>query len=147
MRSGFAEMLKHGLIQSKTYWEELKGFSLQSLIGINELIYESIVIKQNVVDQDPFEDNLRKTLNFGHTLGHAIESHYLSNPNKTSLLHGEAIAIGMVLAAHISKELLNFSDTECLEIKTTLIKIFNKVEIDESDYAPIIELLKHDKKK
>jgi len=146
LRSGFAEMLKHGLIQSETYWDKLKDYSLESFKGINELIYESILIKQNVVDQDPFENGLRKTLNFGHTLGHAIESYYLSNPNKPNLLHGEAVAIGMVLAAHISKELLDFSEVDCQEIKTTLIKIFAKVEIDKIDFMPIIDLLKQDKK-
>ncbi len=146
MRSGFAEMLKHGLIQSEAYWETLKGLRLQHFKNLDDLIYESILIKKNVVDQDPFEDNLRKTLNFGHTLGHAIESYYLNNPDKLSLLHGEAIAIGMILAAYISKELLEFSDAKCQEIKTALIKIFVKVEIDKEDFNPIIELLKHDKK-
>ncbi|MCK5400581.1 MAG: 3-dehydroquinate synthase [Flavobacteriaceae bacterium] len=146
IRSGFAEMLKHGLIQSEVYWDKLKAQSLQSYKDLSDLIYESIIIKQSVVDQDPFEDNLRKTLNFGHTLGHAIESYYLSNPEKPSLLHGEAIAIGMVLAAHISKEILQFSDVKCQEIKTILINIFDKVEIVEDDYSSIIELLKHDKK-
>jgi 3-dehydroquinate synthase len=146
IRSGFAEMLKHGLIQSITYWEALKAISLQSTKDLDDFIYESILIKQSVVDQDPFEDNLRKTLNFGHTLGHAIESFYLSNPNKPSLLHGEAIAIGMILAIYISKELLNFPETKCHEIKTILIKIFGKVIIDVADYNSIIELLKHDKK-
>ena len=147
LQSGFAEMLKHGLIHSETYWVTLKDYSLQSsLKDLDILIYESIIIKQNIVDKDPFEDNLRKTLNFGHTLGHAIESFNLSNTDKPSLLHGEAIAVGMVLAAYISKELLHFPDEKCLEIKTTLAKIFDKVEIAEDDYKPIIELLKHDKK-
>lgn len=146
IRSGFAEMLKHGLIQSETYWNVLKDLSLSSHQDLDDLIYESILIKQNVVDQDPFENGLRKTLNFGHTLGHAIESYYLSNPKKLNLLHGEAIAIGMVLATYISKEILDFSDVKCQEIKTTLIKIFDKVEIDKEDFNPIIELLKHDKK-
>ena len=146
LRSGYAEMLKHGLIQDEAYWDTLKGFSLNSLKGLDNLIYESIIIKQNVVDLDPYEENLRKTLNFGHTLGHAIESYYLSNPDKPSLLHGEAIAIGMVLATYISKEMLEFQEAKCQEIKTVLTKMFDKVEIDEEDHIPIIELLKHDKK-
>jgi len=147
LQSGFAEMLKHGLIHSETYWDTLKGYVLQSSLKyLDILIYESIIIKQNIVDLDPLEDNLRKTLNFGHTLGHAIESYYLSNVDKPSLLHGEAIAVGMVLAAYISKELLHFPNEKCLEIKTILAKTFDKVEIVDDDYKPIIELLKHDKK-
>lgn len=146
IRSGFAEMLKHGLIQSEAYWNSLKDLSLSTHQDFDDLIYESILIKQDIVDQDPFENSLRKTLNFGHTLGHAIESYYLSNQKKQTLLHGEAIAIGMVLATYISRELLGFSDIMCEEIKTTLIKIFDKVKINREDFDPIIELLKHDKK-
>lgn len=146
IRSGFAEMLKHGLINSETYWNSLKGLSLSSLQDFDDLIYKSILIKQGIVDKDPFENGLRKTLNFGHTLGHAIESYYLINPKKQTLLHGEAVAVGMVLATYISRELLGFSDIMCDEIKTTLIGIFDKVKIDREDFDPIIELLKHDKK-
>jgi len=146
MRSGFAEMLKHGLIKSVKYWNALRDLSSLQDKSLEALLHESILIKQDIVDQDPFENNLRKTLNFGHTLGHAIESYYLNNPNKTTLLHGEAIAIGMILATYISKELLHFSDTKCEEIKTTLLTIFEKVKIFEDDFYPIIELLKHDKK-
>ena len=146
LRSGFAEMLKHGLIQSESYWDQLKDLSLSSNQNLDDLIYESILIKQNVVDQDPFENGLRKTLNFGHTLGHAIESYYLSNPNKPDLLHGEAIAIGMILAAYLSKELCNFPEEKCQEIKVTMLNVFDYIRINEEDFNPIIELLKHDKK-
>ncbi len=146
MRSGLAEMLKHGLIFSELYWNKFKDLSLLNIQDLDELIYESIVIKQNIVDIDPTEDNLRKTLNFGHTLGHAIESYYLSNPNKPNLLHGEAIAIGMVLAIYLSSKLCNFSEEKTQEIKELITKIFGKITIKEADYNPIIELLKHDKK-
>ena len=146
MRSGLAEMLKHGLIFSELYWSKFKDLSLLNIQDLDELIYESIVIKQNIVDIDPSEDNLRKTLNFGHTLGHAIESYYLSNPDKPNLLHGEAIAIGMVLAIYLSSKLCNFSEEKTQEIKDLITKIFGKITINEADYNPIIELLKHDKK-
>ena len=146
LRSGFAEMLKHGLIKTRVYWDALKDFSFQSLKDLDDLIYESIIIKQNIIDIDPFEDNLRKTLNFGHTLGHAIESYYLSNPDKPNLLHGEAVAIGMVLACYLSFKLCDFSEEKNQEIKDVVTKIFGRITIDEADYDPIIELLKHDKK-
>lgn len=146
LRSGFAEMLKHGLIKTRVYWDALKDFSFQSLKDLDDLIYESIIIKQNIIDIDPFEDNLRKTLNFGHTLGHAIESYYLSNPDKPNLLHGEAVAIGMVLACYLSSKLCDFSEEKNQEIKDVVTKIFGRITINEADFDPIIELLKHDKK-
>jgi 3-dehydroquinate synthase len=146
MRSGLAEMLKHGLIFSEEYWNKFIDLSLLNIEDLDELIYESIIIKQNIVDLDPFEDNLRLTLNFGHTLGHAIESYYLSNPTKPNLLHGEAVAIGMVLASYLSFKLCGFSEEKNQEIKNLITKIFGRIKINKADYSPIIELLKHDKK-
>lgn len=146
MRSGLAEMLKHGLISNETYWNKFNNFSELTLEDLDELIYESVLIKKNVVDKDPFENGLRKTLNFGHTLGHAIESYFLSNPNKTDLLHGEAIAIGMVLAIYISKELVGFPEEKANNIKQLLKKYYGNVEFEDNDYPGIIELLKYDKK-
>lgn len=146
MRSGFAEMLKHGLIQNKSYWESLKGIALDSIGNMDRAIYDSILVKHEIVEQDPYEDNLRKTLNYGHTLGHAIESYFLSAPDRTSLLHGEAIAVGMILATYISKEQLGFPEGQCDDIKSTILKTFTRVDFKETDYSPIIQLLKHDKK-
>ncbi|TYB76220.1 3-dehydroquinate synthase [Bizionia myxarmorum] len=143
MRSGLAEMLKHGLIYSRTYWNK---FSTDAISDYDSLIYESVVIKNNIVSQDPLEQNLRKTLNYGHTLGHAIESYFLSNPEKEALLHGEAIAIGMILANYISTELAGFPKEENDTIKSFIKRIFGDVIILPSDYDAIIELLKYDKK-
>lgn len=146
MRSGLAEMLKHGLITGESYWSNFKNLSNLSLNDLDRLIYESVIIKRNVVEEDPYENGLRKTLNFGHTLGHAIESYFLSNPNRTTLLHGEAIAAGMILACYISSELTGFSKETTLEIKTLFINYYGKIEIKEDEYATIIDLLKYDKK-
>ncbi|WP_298555636.1 3-dehydroquinate synthase [uncultured Algibacter sp.] len=146
MRSGLAEMLKHGLITSKTYWDKFQNLSNLNLHDLDELIHESVIIKRNVVEEDPFEDGIRKTLNFGHTLGHAIESYFLSNPNKTTLLHGEAIVIGMILASYISTKLVGFPKETTLSIKKLFLSYYDKVIIDKSDYPAIIELLKYDKK-
>ncbi|GAL67074.1 3-dehydroquinate synthase [Jejuia pallidilutea] len=146
MRSGLAEMLKHGLISNETYWNKFTNFSELTLKDLDALIYESVLIKKAVVDADPFENGLRKTLNFGHTLGHAIESYFLSNTHKTDLLHGEAIAIGMVLALYISEKLVGFPQQKTQSIKTLLRKYYGKVEFEDSDYKPILELLKYDKK-
>lgn len=146
MRSGLAEMLKHGLIQDKTYWDKFQDLSKLNLDDLDLLIYESVIIKKNVVENDPFEDNLRKTLNFGHTLGHAIESYFLSNPDKTTLLHGEAIIVGMILASYISTELVGFPKQTTNSIKDLFINYYGRVTIDKTDYTPIIDLLKYDKK-
>ncbi len=146
MRSGLAEMLKHGLISSETYWNKFNNFSDLNLEDLDALVYESVLIKKAVVDEDPFENGLRKTLNFGHTLGHAIESYFLSNPNKIDLLHGEAIAVGMVLALYISQELVGFPADKVAEIKLLFSKYYEKVIFDTADYAPIIDLMKYDKK-
>ena len=72
--SGFAEMLKHGLITDMSYWNKLK--KITDFKEIDTLIYDSVVIKNAIVLEDPTEQNIRKTLNYGHTLGHAIESYF-----------------------------------------------------------------------
>ncbi|MBT8244781.1 MAG: 3-dehydroquinate synthase [Winogradskyella sp.] len=146
MVSGFAEMLKHGLITDDSYWHTLTHLENLDISDLDKLIYDSVIIKNNIVTQDPTENGLRKTLNFGHTLGHAIESYFLENENKTTMLHGEAIAIGMLLEAYISSKTLNFSNNELSEISTGILKTFAKVEFETRDYDHIIELLKHDKK-
>jgi len=146
MRSGLAEMLKHGLITGEGYWNKFQDLSKLSLDDLDDLIYESVIIKRNVVEEDPLEHGLRKTLNFGHTLGHAIESYFLSNPNKTALLHGEAIIIGMILATYISTELVGFPKESRDSIKTLFRSYYDKVIIEEGDFLAIIELLKYDKK-
>lgn len=146
MRSGLAEMLKHGLITGESYWNKFTNLENLVFDDLDALIYESVLIKKNVVDQDPREHGLRKTLNFGHTLGHAIESYFLSNPNKTTLLHGEAIAIGMVLACYLSSQLVGFPIETSNSVKQLLANYYGKITIEESDHAPIMELLKYDKK-
>lgn len=144
--SGFAEMLKHGLIASKAYWERLKSFNPQNKEETEALIWESIEIKNKVVTQDPTEQNLRKTLNYGHTLGHAIESYCLEAKHKTPLLHGEAIAIGMILANYISKHLLGFPEASLKHTTQTILHYFPKHSFSTNDVAAVIDLLKYDKK-
>ena len=144
MKSGLAEMLKHGLIYDRFYWEQFKSISEIDYKQFNELIVRSIEIKNEIVTQDPTEKGIRKALNFGHTLGHAIESYFMGTNNP--LLHGEAIAIGMVLESHISKEKGLLTLLEYNEIKTTITGLYNYVKIDDVAQNKIIELLIHDKK-
>ncbi len=146
MCSGFAEMLKHGLIQDQAYWEKISDLSQLELDDLDEMIYDSVVIKNKIVFEDPTEQNIRKYLNFGHTLGHAIESFYLTHPEKPTLLHGEAIAIGMIMESYISKELLSLSNNDLQDISDVILATFPKIEIDPNDYQNIMNLLIHDKK-
>ena len=145
-RSGYAEMLKHGLIEDEAYWKTLSNFKNISTEEIASFIHHSVNIKNNVVLEDPYEHGLRKILNFGHTLGHAIESYCLTNENKKTLLHGEAIAIGMILEAFLAKELTRLSSEECDEIKTVFNSIYPAVKFSSEEINEIIELLQYDKK-
>ncbi|HBK83919.1 MAG TPA: 3-dehydroquinate synthase [Flavobacterium sp.] len=146
MRSGLAEMLKHGLIFDKDYWNKFKDLSLLNLNDLDLLIYRSIEIKNEIVSQDITENGIRKSLNFGHTLGHAIESYFLENKSKTKLLHGEAIAIGMILEAYISLEKKLISNDDYQEIKYIIKELFETIPFDEDDIKNIIDLLIYDKK-
>jgi len=146
MRSGLAEILKHGLIFDTKYWKQFLDLSKLDFADFDTIIYDSITIKNEIVMQDPTEQGIRKALNFGHTLGHAIESYFLENENKKTLLHGEAIAFGMLLESYISMQKSLISAEEYSEIKTTINSIYEAVTFEENDLNPIIELLIHDKK-
>ena len=146
MRSGLAEMLKHGLIYDAAYWQKMKDLSKLTTNDLEQLIYESVIIKNRIVCQDLEEDGIRKTLNFGHTLGHAIESYCMQNASRKSLLHGEAVAIGMILAAFLSTKLTGLSNEALEEIKATILHTFDRVDFTEKDIQPIIDLMKFDKK-
>ena len=146
MRSGLAEILKHGLIFDLSYWKQFLDLSKLDFADFDSIIFDSIKIKNEIVMQDPMEKGIRKALNFGHTLGHAIESYFMDNPTKKSLLHGEAIAIGMILESYISMLKNLISKKEYLEIKSTIKSIFEDVIFDKSDIQSILDLLIHDKK-
>jgi 3-dehydroquinate synthase len=146
LKSGLAEMLKHGLIAKKSHWDKFSSYAEINFEDFEALIAESIQIKNEIVTQDPTENGIRKALNFGHTLGHAIETYFLENTDKNTLLHGEAIAIGMIMEAFISLEKKLITVDEFTAIKTTLNTIFKSVIINENEQQNIIDLLIHDKK-
>ena len=146
MRSGLAEMLKHGLIYDKKYWEQFLDLKAIDFADFDELIHRSVEIKNEIVQQDPTEKNIRKALNFGHTLGHAIESYFLESENKTTLLHGEAIAAGMILESYISLHKKLISEQEYFQVKSSIKSIYDDIIFEENDIEPIMDLLIHDKK-
>ena len=145
-RSGYAEMLKHGIIRDKDYFEQLSQYKSPENSNIEDYIHHSVSIKNAVVSEDLYESNLRKILNFGHTLGHAIETHCLNNPQKTTLLHGEAIAIGMITEAYLSAQLCGLEMAVAEEVKEVFLRIFPKSSFSHEDLAAIINLLRYDKK-
>ena len=143
VQSGTAEIIKYGLTYDTKLFNEIK---LNKYHKIKELIFRSIEVKNEVVLQDPKENSLRKILNFGHTLGHAIESFYLESEDKKNLTHGEAIAIGMVCECYMSHKLLNFPLEKVNQVKETVLSIYDKTNLLKQDFSEIIDLLKHDKK-
>ena len=143
MKSGMAEIIKYGLTYDLKLFNHIKA---HKELNLNNLIFRSIEIKNEIVLQDPTEKNLRKVLNFGHTIGHAIESFYLESESKENLTHGEAIAIGMVCESYISSKLLGFSNQKLCEVKEAILAIYGKTILLTEDYPAIMNLLKHDKK-
>jgi 3-dehydroquinate synthase len=143
MKSGMAEIIKYGITYDQKLLNEIKN---NNDLNIEELIFRSIEIKNEVVLQDPKEQNLRKILNFGHTLGHAIESFYLESDDKENLTHGEAIAIGMVCESFMSLKLLEFPAEKVKEVKNVILSTYGQTKLLPEDFPEIIDLLKHDKK-
>jgi len=143
--SGFAEMLKHGLIADQLYWNELIDFKKDNQGDLLDLIKKSVTIKHAIITKDPQEKGVRKALNFGHTLGHAIES-YLTYSKQQTISHGHAVAIGMVLASYISHKQLSLPLTTVNDIKKNLLHIFSTIPFNKTEIDTIIELLKFDKK-
>lgn len=145
--SGIAEVLKHGLIHSERFWKKItKNKITVETDELSSIIYKSIQIKNKIVSEDYYETGLRKSLNFGHTLGHAIESYSLSQKKIKPLLHGEAIAIGLVLEGYLSSKYLGFSIDFVFEIKSVVKKYYNTIEFDNESIIDIISYLIYDKK-
>lgn len=144
--SGYAEIIKHALIADAAYWKKVITVDFSNLNGFDSIIEKSIRIKNNIVLADPKEQNVRKSLNFGHTIGHAIETFSLEHDNRKHLLHGEAIAVGMVCEAYLSNKICKLSDPELLEIVQFIIGKYKSVPLEDMDMHRLIELMKHDKK-
>lgn len=144
--SGMAEMIKHSLIDGEEAWNKQIMLTPEDIIGSKTLIPESIKIKERIVQEDPTEKGIRKILNYGHTIGHAIESHFLSSPDKQPLLHGEAIAIGMILASFLSHELLEFEKQKLDSITSYILSLFPKQDFSKNDIKSVIDLMQFDKK-
>ncbi|MCD6354251.1 MAG: 3-dehydroquinate synthase [Prolixibacteraceae bacterium] len=144
--SGFAEMIKHGLIKNPEHLAELKAFNVENLdyTLLQEVIRHSVNVKKYFVASDPTERNIRKALNFGHTAGHAFESMALHQ--KHPVLHGCAVAYGMILELFLSVKKCNFPVADFEELTRWLLTVYGKFEISKSDFNSLFELMTHDKK-
>jgi 3-dehydroquinate synthase len=146
--SGYAEMIKHGLIHSENVLNKLFSFELDSkelnINILNELVKESVDIKERIVTEDPKEKGIRKALNLGHTIGHALES--LSFEKQRPILHGHAVAAGLVSELYMSHKSCGFP-IETLRRTVNFIKAYYPpFPFDCDDYEALYELMKHDKK-
>lgn len=149
IRSGYAEMLKHGLISTERMWAELVSFPLaelpnpQYLYQLQRMVADSVKVKEHVVNVDPRENGIRKALNFGHTFGHAFESWALKhNP----ILHGYAVAFGMVCELYLSAIKTNFPSDKMRQTVAFIKENYGTLNITCDDYEELIELMTHDKK-
>lgn len=146
MRSGLAEMLKHGLVYRKSYWDKFSDLNQLNLDDLDNLIHESIEIKNEIVCQDLTENGIRKSLNFGHTIGHAIESLHLEDTSKNKLLHGEAVAIGMLIEGLLSVKIGTLTSNEFIEINKVISNLFEKHLYNDQDIIKLFEYMQTDKK-
>jgi len=144
LRSGFAEIIKHALIQDIAQWEKIKNIHQLDDVDWPALIVPSLLIKKHVVEVDPFERGLRKALNFGHTIGHAVEGFALETDQP--LLHGEAIAIGMICEAWLSQQQGYLSAADLAEVSSFFIQTYGHYAIQEENFAAYLRLMGNDKK-
>lgn len=146
IRSGFAEMIKHALISTKKDWNEILQFDLETIDfeKLKTLLARNIEIKEGVVEADPKEQGIRKALNLGHTFAHAMESWSYTSGNP--VLHGYAVAWGLVCELYLSFIKLGFPKEELLKLKYFVREHYGAYDCGCSDYVELLKLMKHDKK-
>lgn len=144
--SGYAEMLKHGLISTTSHWVELLQFNLESpdYVFLKDLVGESVQVKERIVKEDPYEHGIRKALNFGHTVGHAFES--LSFEQNTPVLHGYAVAWGMICELYLSVVLTCFPQDKMRQTIHFIRENWGYYPISCEQYEHLYDLMTHDKK-
>jgi 3-dehydroquinate synthase len=142
IQNGLAEIFKIALISSSPFWKRLRSFSSEK--GFEKIISESIRLKNKIVLKDPHDKGIRKILNFGHTVGHALEALCLDTGN--DLLHGEAVVIGMIVESHIAFQKKMLSKAVLTEITEALLSRFELSTTGDLLSAPLLDLMLNDKK-
>ena len=145
IRSGYAEMLKHGLISNEPMWAELLNFDLEhpDLDILQAMLSDSVKVKQRIVTEDPLEQGIRKALNLGHTTGHAFESFALRHE---PILHGYAVAYGLISELYLSTIKAGFPSEKMHQTVNFIKEHYGKMDITCDDYPTLLELMTHDKK-
>ena len=143
--SGYAEMLKHGLIKDTKMLGELLSFDFEQpdLAQLQRMVAESVAVKQHIVTEDPTEKGIRKALNLGHTAGHAFESFALKH---TPVLHGYAVAWGLIVELYLSAIKTGFPTDKMRQTVRFILDHYGKMNITCDDYPTLLELMTHDKK-
>ena len=145
IRSGYAEMLKHGLIADETMWAELINFNLTqpNLHQLASMLDKSVRIKERIVAEDPHEKGIRKALNLGHTFGHAFESWAMK---RQPVLHGYAVAFGLIAELYLATTQTDFPTERMRQTVNFIRAYYGSLPITCNDYPELIELMHHDKK-
>ena len=145
IRSGYAEMLKHGLIADETMWAELINFNLAqpNLRQLASMLDKSVRIKERIVAEDPHEKGIRKALNLGHTFGHAFESWAMK---RQPILHGYAVAFGLIAELYLATTQTDFPTERMRQTVNFIRAYYGSLPITCNDYSELIELMHHDKK-
>lgn len=146
LRSGFAEIIKCAALSGYGFWELLKNERVKEQDHLIDLIIETVNFKCRIVAEDPFDESTRKMLNFGHTVGHALES-FSNVPGRVEMLHGEAIAAGMICEAYLSYETAGLPKYELEMISTLINTFFNLKPLENRYFDHLIKMMNHDKKK
>ncbi len=143
--SGYAEMLKHGLIADEKMWEELVSFDLEhpDFTHLQDMVGDSVKVKERIVEEDPHENGIRKALNLGHTFGHAFESWALK---RKPVLHGYAVAFGLIPELYLSVAKTGFPTEKMRQTVAFIKEYYGTLGITCDDYDELIELMRHDKK-
>ncbi len=146
LASGYAEMLKHGLISNVETWAELMRFDLQQADYelLRTIVAKSVAVKERIVDEDPLEHGIRKALNLGHTVGHAFES--LAMAENRTVLHGYAVAWGLVCELYLSVRHTGFPKDKLWQTLQFVKENYGKFSFDCKQYDRLYELMTHDKK-
>ena len=143
IKSGFAEIIKHGLVYDLDYWKDIRMNLFSEITDWQYFIKKSVLIKADVIKKDPYESGLRKILNFGHTIGHSIESWYLDA--EKDLLHGEAIAAGMIMEAKLALDLGMIEEKYFEQVVNYIDQVFDRIRLFPA-FNEIKSLLRQDKK-
>ena len=144
--SGFSEMLKHALINSEAEWEKLLAFDAGDIDyeWLTDAVFRSVSIKEEIVKKDPFEHNIRKALNLGHTVGHAFESFALET--ERPVLHGYAVAWGLISELYLSHRVCGFPKEELQKTVRFIHRNYGAFALDCDDYEHLYDIMTHDKK-